>query len=166
MYSTSTPIYLANLRKDKYQKNLLCFWVDVKFEGQMRKAEEEELNRQTQLGDAFVKKVPLRLRGRPTGKNAGALLELSDDDDDDDDDDDGQTSATASPASKTENHDAEDADDDDVEDGEGSGDTPSPKRKRRASKGRKSAKRGKKDFAEELPTEDTMIRISVTTSHY
>ena len=134
--------------------------MDVKFEGQTRKAEEEELNRQTQLGDAFVKKVPLGLRGRPTGKNAGALLELSDDDDD------GQTSATASPAGKTENHDAEDADGDDVEDGEGSGDTPSPKRKRRASKGRKSAKRGKKDFAEELPTEDTIIRISVTTSHY
>ena len=49
-------------RKDKYEgKKLLWFWVDVAYEGEHKNADEEELTRTTEVGDALVKKVPLGL---------------------------------------------------------------------------------------------------------
>ena len=42
------------LRKDKYQKKVLWFWVDTKYEGITRNAEEERLSRETGIGDALV----------------------------------------------------------------------------------------------------------------
>ena len=92
------------------------------------------------------------LRSRPTGRGGGALPELSSDDDGDDD-----TSATASPGNK-----GDDNDDDGGDDAESMTSTPTPKKRRRGSKGRCGKKRAKKDFEEELPTEETIIPKSDT----
>ena len=121
--------------------------MDVRFEGQTRKAEEERLERQTKFGDGLVKKVPLGLRSRPTGRAGGAVPELSSEEDE---------SLTATPGSKGENDDVEDENDDGNDGSDSAAITPSPKRKRRGSNGRRPRKHAKKDFEEELPTEETM----------
>ena len=120
--------------------------MDTKYEGITRNAEEERLSRETGIGDALVKKIPLGLRSRPTGRGGGALPEQSSDDDGDDD-----TSATASPGNK-----GDDNDDDGGDDAESMTSTPTPQKRRRGSKGRCGKKRAKKDFEEELPTEETI----------
>ena len=75
-------------RKDKYQKKLLWYWCDIAYEGTKASKDEEELIRDTSLGDdARVSEVPLGLQSKLPEMNSDEEEDNDADDDDDDNDD-------------------------------------------------------------------------------
>ena len=132
----------SSCRRDKYEKNLLWYWVDTKYKGLRTEEDKETLRRRTDLGGGSTTKVPLGL-ARPSTKTGGAAPPSDSDNDEGGDaseDDDGESE------SKDENG---DSNSDDVDDSPKSKKTkPRPK----PSKSRK-AKRKRDDLDEELPDE-------------
>ncbi|CAE7184368.1 unnamed protein product, partial [Symbiodinium pilosum] len=132
-------------RRDKYQKNLLWYWVDTKYKGLRTEEDKETLRRQTELGKGATTKVPLGL-ARPSTKTGGAAPPSESDDDDDEEADD-----------ESEVDDGESGSGDDGESKSDDGNDDSPKRKKRPqskpSKSRKP-KRKRDELDEELPDED------------
>ena len=131
-------------RRDKYQKNLLWYWVDTKYKGLRTEEDKETLRRQTELGKGATTKVPLGL-ARPSTKTGGAAPPSESDDDDDEEADD-----------ESEVDDGESGSGDDGESKSDDGNDDSPKRKKRPqskpSKSRKP-KRKRDELDEELPDE-------------
>ena len=84
---------LLPLRRDKYERKLLCFWAETGYEGE-RLAKDEELTRTTEIAQGFTDKVALGLdqassRGGgplPPGVSEEDSSDESMRDDDDDDD--------------------------------------------------------------------------------
>ncbi|CAE7525731.1 STRN3, partial [Symbiodinium pilosum] len=127
--------------KDKYEKNLLWYYVDISYKGTRTEEDKETLKRQTDLGEGTSSKVPLGLARAETKRGGAAPPSDSsegDDDisDDNDDDDDGESSS---------------------KDGKDSGDSECESRKKprgkAKSKGRKN-KRKRDELEEEMPDED------------
>ena len=94
---------MLTFRKDKYERKVLWFYVDISFTGTHEEEDEEQLHRSTDFGEADARRIPLGL-GTNVSEGGGAppppisdeeLEEMDDDndnengeDDDDDDDDD------------------------------------------------------------------------------
>ena len=83
-------------RRDKYEKKLLWFWVDIAYKGTHEEEESETLNRATDFGTSSSARIPLGL-GTGTTAGGGAPPPAGSDDEDeggeeDDDDDDQQES--------------------------------------------------------------------------
>ena len=94
-------LYLP-LRKDKYEKNLLWYYMDISYTGTRAEEDKETMRRETDLGEGAATKVPLGLaRGETRTGGAAPPSDASEDDEDisdddvaaDDDDDDGGSSS-------------------------------------------------------------------------
>ena len=125
-------------RKDKYERKLLWFYVDISFTGTHEEEDEEQLHRSTDFGEADARRIPLGLGtnvseggGAPPPPISDEELEEMDDDND--------------------NENVEDDDDDDIP---GSSDDSDDER---GSKGKPQKKKPKlnpkKSFDEEIPEE-------------
>ena len=124
------------MRRDKYEKKLLWYWVDTKYKGLRTEEDVERLRRSTTLGEGTTTKVPLGLARGATKK--GGPPPPSDSDDGCDSASEGEDASLM----------------DDADNGE-SGSEASPKRSRRKSKKPRASKRrrSRDDFHEEVPDE-------------
>ena len=138
-------LYLP-LRKDKYEKNLLWYYVDISYTGTRTEEDKETMRRETDLGEGATTKVPLGLaRGETRRGGAAPPSDTSEDDedisDDDaaDDDDDGDGASSSKDGQDSGNSEDE---------------SPKPKKSRGKpkAKGRKS-KRKRDELEEETPDE-------------
>ena len=138
-------LYLP-LRKDKYEKNLLWYYVDISYTGTRTEEDKETMRRETDLGEGATTKVPLGLARGETRRGGAAPPsdtsegdeDISDDDAaDDDDDGDGASSSK-----------------DGQDSGNSEDESPKPKKSRGKpkAKGRKS-KRKRDELEEETPDE-------------
>ena len=126
-------------RKDKYEKKILWFWVDVAVEeGTRTEGDKEELERSTELGEALAGQCKFGLGKSPSAGGFAPAPGAGSSNDSEDD----------------EGEDSEDPESEETDEGK----TPAPKPKRPASNSSKGKGPQKKprcnDFVEELPEED------------
>ena len=127
------------MRRDKYEKKLLWYWVDTKYKGLRTEEDKEKLKRSTTLGDGTTSKVPLGLARGATKRG-------------------GPPPPTDSEAEESVNDDGEDASaSDDENHGESGSEDSSikkrPRSKPKKSKGKAKRRRSQGDFHEEVPDE-------------
>ncbi|CAE7259546.1 unnamed protein product [Symbiodinium sp. CCMP2592] len=83
----------TELKKDKYQRHIVEYWVDVKTSGSLSKTSREEFNQTVEIVDDNLQLPPPQL-----GNEA---LPCYDEEDDEDDDDDDEEEDGTEPRDKT-----------------------------------------------------------------
>ncbi|CAE7769723.1 STRN3, partial [Symbiodinium microadriaticum] len=74
-------------RKDKYQKKLIWYYCDIAYEGVRSDKDEEQLTRDTMLGEGGVSDVPLGLGASLPNLSSDDEDDVEDEDDDEEDED-------------------------------------------------------------------------------
>ena len=82
------PQTKASVRKDKYEKKLIWYYCDVAYEAVRSDKDEEQISRDTGLGEAQVGDVALGLGASLPNLNSDDEDDVEDDDDDEDEKDD------------------------------------------------------------------------------
>ena len=81
------PQTKASVRKDKYQKKLIWYYCDIAYEGVRSDKDEEQLTRDTMLGEGGVSDVPLGLGASLPNLSSDDEDDVEDEDDDEEDED-------------------------------------------------------------------------------
>ena len=92
------PQTKASVRKDKYEKNLIWYYCDIAYEGVRSDKDEEQLTRDTMLGDgAAVSDVPLGLGASLPDVNSDDEDDVEEEEDDEDEKEDNEKDAKEAP---------------------------------------------------------------------